>query len=68
MKVKRLDGKKLFKREVLKSMSKFPLWLSQLRTQNSVHEYVGLISGLDQCVKDPALLWLWHRPAAEAPI
>ena len=26
------------------------------------------IPGLAQWVKDPALLWLWRRPAAVAPI
>ena len=32
------------------------------------HKVVGLIPGLAQQVNDPALLWLWHRPAAIAPI
>ena len=34
----------------------FPLWLSGLRHQNSVHEDVGLIPGLTQWVKDQAFL------------
>ena len=33
----------------------FPLWLSRLRTRQSVLEDVGLIPGLAQRVKDPAL-------------
>ena len=31
-------------------------------------EVVGSIPGLTQGVKDLALLWLWHRPAAVALI
>ena len=32
------------------------------------NEVEGLIPGLTQWVKDLALLWLWRRPTATAPV
>ena len=40
-------------------------WLTNL-TGN--HEVMALLPGLAQWVKDPALLWLWCKPVATAPI
>ena len=37
---------------------------SAVTNPTSIHEDSGLIPGLTQLVKDPALLWLWCRLAA----
>ena len=60
------------------------MWLSGLRTRRCLYEDAGSIPGLTQwvgslevsqdasvgrrCSSDPALLWLWHRLAAAAPV
>ena len=53
-----------------KIIEEFPLWLSSTNPA-SIHEDESSIPGLaqkDLAQKDLALLWLWHRLAAAAPI
>ena len=43
------------------------MWLSSNKP-DYYHEDAGLIPGPAEWAKDLALLWLWCRPAAAAPI
>ena len=45
-----------------------PIVSQQITNPTSSHEDVGLTPGLAQWIGDLVLLWLWHRPAAAAPI
>ena len=45
-----------------------PIVVQWLTNPTRNHEVVSSIPGLAQWVKDLALLWLWHRPAAIALI
>ena len=45
-----------------------PVVAQQVKNPTSIHENEGSIPGLAQWAKDLALLWLWCRLAAIAPI
>ena len=45
-----------------------PIVAQQVTNTTSIDEDEGSIPGLTQWVGDSALLWLWGRPAAAAPI
>ena len=58
----------IFPKEVIKSVH----WSSHcslaVTNPTKIHKDAGIIPGLSQWVKDLALLCLWHRPTAAAPI
>ena len=52
----------------VKNLAGIPTVSTAMGLTACIHEDAGLIPGLDQQVKDAALLWLQCRPAAAAPI
>ena len=49
-------------------MQGVPVVAPWVKNPTSMHKDTGSIPGLAQGVKDPALLWLWRRPAATTPV
>ena len=60
--------KKLEVAALTKQFLSVPFRAHLLTNLTRIHEDVDSIPGLSQWVKDLALLWLWCRPAAVAPI
>ena len=64
--LKRKEKKK--KKEIKNSVNWSSSCGSVVMNPTIIHEDAGLIPGPTQWVRDPALLWLWHSPAAVALI
>ena len=52
----------------MKKIKGDPVVAQRLTNPARIPEDAGLIPGLTQWIEDPALLWLWCRPAAVAPV
>ena len=62
-----LRNKFLLCKPLKKKSSQSSRHSSAVHKLTSIHEDMGSIPGLAQLIKDPVLLWLWHRPAATTP-
>ena len=56
------------RQESKRNAHRVPIVAQWLTNPTSISEDVGSIPDLAQWAQDPALLWLWHRLAASAPI